>query len=203
MPSAMLAPSLRRMIEPLPYSFSIVATASSIALLLFLGSSMTVLGLGRARLGGLAKGSHTGNLFSFQLLSLAGRFRSLAARYSRRAPRGGRSARRPRRRFWDATASAALATLSMLAASCDAPTAGNDAPRPGGRVLPPLGPDPGATGGSPVEKLLGLDAGELESPVDPPAPAGDVKAEIDRFTTVEACALERARLAPPVGSRSR
>jgi hypothetical protein len=50
-----------------------------------------------------------------------------------------------------------------------------------------------------VEKLLGLDAGELESPVDPPAPAGDVKAEIDRFTTVEACALERARLDPLVG----
>src|SRR5579872_106213 len=73
-PSAMLAPSLRRMIEPLPYSFSMVATASSIALLLFLGSSMTVLGLGRGCRGALAEKSLTGNLFSFQLLLLAAVF---------------------------------------------------------------------------------------------------------------------------------
>src|SRR5258708_8593829 len=39
-PSVSVAPSLRRMIEPLPYSFSMVATASSMALLLFLASSM-------------------------------------------------------------------------------------------------------------------------------------------------------------------
>src|ERR1700722_10497547 len=176
MPSAMLAPSLRRMIEPLPYSFSIVATASSIALLLFLGSSMTVLGLGRARLGGLAKRVHTGDLFRFQLLSLAGRFRSFAAFCT-------------------------LAILAALAASCDAPTARDDALRPGGRVLPPWAPlpsDPGAAA-SPVEKLLGLDRGGTPRRGPPPAPAGDLKAEIDRFTTVEACALERARLDPLVG----
>jgi len=39
-PSVMACPSLRRMIEPLPYSFSMLATARSIALLLFLMSSM-------------------------------------------------------------------------------------------------------------------------------------------------------------------
>jgi hypothetical protein len=50
-----------------------------------------------------------------------------------------------------------------------------------------------------MARLLGVDAGELETPVDPPAPAGDLKAEIDRFTTVDACTLERARLDPLVG----
>src|SRR5580704_4803926 len=166
-PSVMLAPSLRRMIEPLPYSFSMVATASSIALVLFLGSSMTVLGLGRARPGGLADKIHTGNPFSFQLLSLA-------------------------------LAGIAFATLL---ASCDSSDG-----RPSGRELAPSllasagRHGPGETAGGPsMSSLLGIDAGELEAPVDPPAPAGDLKAEIDRFTTVDACALERARLDPLVG----
>ncbi len=47
--------------------------------------------------------------------------------------------------------------------------------------------------------LLGVDAGELEAPVDPPAPAGDLKTEIDRFTTLDACTLEHARLDPLLG----
>ena len=50
-----------------------------------------------------------------------------------------------------------------------------------------------------MAKLLGIDAGELEAPVDPPAPAGDLKTEIDRFTSVDACALERSRLDPLLG----
>ncbi len=50
-----------------------------------------------------------------------------------------------------------------------------------------------------MARLLGVDAGELEEAVDPPAPAGDLKAEIDRFTTVDACALEHARLDPLLG----
>src|SRR5580698_9250558 len=40
--SVRLAPSLRRMIAPLPYSFSMPATARSTALALFFGSSMAV-----------------------------------------------------------------------------------------------------------------------------------------------------------------
>src|SRR5271165_6963448 len=40
-PSPMFAPSLRRMMDPLPYSFSMVATARSMALALFFGSSMS------------------------------------------------------------------------------------------------------------------------------------------------------------------
>src|SRR5450432_935680 len=68
-----MAPSLRRMIEPLPYSFSMAAKARSIALLLFLGSSMAMVlkrdgGHTRAR-SKLASESHTVNPFSFQLLS--------------------------------------------------------------------------------------------------------------------------------------
>ncbi len=50
-----------------------------------------------------------------------------------------------------------------------------------------------------VAAVLGVDAGELEGRVDPPAPAGDLKAEIDHFTTVDACVEERARLDPIVG----
>src|SRR5579859_4407945 len=156
MPSAMLTPSLRRMIEPLPYSFSMVATARSIALVLFLGSSMTVLGLGKARRGGLAGESLTGNPFSFQLLSL-------------------------------------MLALTALAQGCNSPEH-----RPDSTGLPPLASGPADLPG--VAKLLGLDAGELEvTPVDPPAPAGDLKADIDRFTSIDACALERARLDPLLG----
>src|ERR1035438_5131545 len=73
MPWPRMAPSLRRMIEPLPYSFSMAAKARSIALLLFLGSSMAMVlkrdgGHTRAR-SKLASESHTVNPFSFQLLS--------------------------------------------------------------------------------------------------------------------------------------
>lgn len=52
---------------------------------------------------------------------------------------------------------------------------------------------------SSLAAALGVDAGEFEGRVDPPAPAGDLKAEIDRFTTVDACVEERARLDPILG----
>jgi hypothetical protein len=45
---------------------------------------------------------------------------------------------------------------------------------------------------------LGLDAGEL-TPVDPPAPAGDLKSEADAFTDLEACVKQRARVDPVLG----
>jgi hypothetical protein len=129
---------------------------------------MTVLGLGRARRGGLAEKTLTGNLFSFQLLStgLLG--------------------------FVVPAAFATSAGFAMLAAACDSPGGG-----PNGRNPPPLASDP--TDLRNIAKLLGVDAGEFETPVDPPAPAGDLKADIDRFTSVDECALERARLEPLVG----
>jgi hypothetical protein len=125
---------------------------------------MTVLGLGRARRGGLAKESLTGNLFSFQPLSLA-----------------------------PSTGLAGLALLAALAPACDSHEAGSS----GRNQPPPLASGPADLRG--IAKLLGLDAGELETPVDPPAPAGDLKVDMDRFTSVDECALERARLDPLVG----
>src|SRR5260370_36378162 len=67
--SVSVVPSLRRMIEPLPYSFSMLATARSIALLLFLMSSI---GEDSLRQSACALGrddfpSYTAILFSFQL----------------------------------------------------------------------------------------------------------------------------------------
>jgi hypothetical protein len=133
-----------------------------------------VLGLGRARRSGLAEKSHTGNLFSFQLLS------SLSA-----STLAGLASLAP------------LTAAAALVLSCDSPDG-----RPRGTPplpAPPTGEPGEAPGASAMARLLGVDAGELEIPVDPPAPAGDLKAEIDRFTTVDACALERARLDPLVG----
>lgn len=50
-----------------------------------------------------------------------------------------------------------------------------------------------------VEKALGVDAGELELRVDPPAAAGDLAGEIASFTTVEACIDTHAHLDPLLG----
>jgi hypothetical protein len=61
------------------------------------------------------------------------------------------------------------------------------------RPPPPVAPTPQ------LARLLHIDAGELEAPVDPPAPAGDLKTDIDRFTTLDACVAERAHLDPLLG----
>lgn len=50
-----------------------------------------------------------------------------------------------------------------------------------------------------VEKALGVDAGELELRVDPPAAAGDLSGEIASFTTVDACVDAHAHLDPLLG----
>jgi hypothetical protein len=59
----------------------------------------------------------------------------------------------------------------------------------------PVPPAPVAS----IERVLGVDAGDLEPSVDPPAPAGDFRAEMDTFTTLDACARQRAALDPLVG----
>ncbi|MGH7296434.1 MAG: hypothetical protein ACRELB_15960 [Polyangiaceae bacterium] len=81
----------------------------------------------------------------------------------------------------------ALAIVSLVAAmgACD-----RDAPPR--REVPPA---PVAS----VARALGLDAGDLEPPVDPPAPEGDFAAELAAFTTVDACVAQRAGLDPAVG----
>lgn len=78
-----------------------------------------------------------------------------------------------------------VAAALLLTASCD--------DRRGKPPTPPAEP-------SAIAQKLGVDAAALEGePVDPPAPAGDLKAEIDRFAGVEACVKERARVDPLLG----
>ncbi len=50
-----------------------------------------------------------------------------------------------------------------------------------------------------VARALGQDAAALTSPVDPPPKAGDLKADLEHFTTVDACVAARAELDPVVG----
>ena len=51
-----------------------------------------------------------------------------------------------------------------------------------------------------MASALGLDAEALAAaPVDPPSPAGDLRAEIDRFTSLDACVAEHAKTDPLVG----
>jgi hypothetical protein len=79
----------------------------------------------------------------------------------------------------------AVPVLLLALVACD----NDDAPK---RAPPP----------APVASLarsLGVDAGELEPSVDQPAPAGDFKAEMDAFTTLDACAQQHAAIDPLVG----
>ena len=68
----------------------------------------------------------------------------------------------------------------------------------------PVVPPPSAAPPNPssVLEALKMDAGVFDT-TDPPAPAGDLKAEIDRFTTVDACVAEKAKLDPLVGDALR
>jgi hypothetical protein len=58
---------------------------------------------------------------------------------------------------------------------------------------------PPETARSPVGEALGFDAAALEPSVDPLAAAGDLRAEMDAFTTVDACVAQRAAMDPLVG----
>ena len=71
--------------------------------------------------------------------------------------------------------------------------------KPGPRPAPSVAP---ATPAS-VAAMLGIDAGGLVDTSDPPAPAGDLKAELDRFVNVETCVKERANLDPLVSDAIR
>ncbi len=52
---------------------------------------------------------------------------------------------------------------------------------------------------SSLARALGMDAAAIGPSADPPSPAGDVKAEVDRFTTLDACVTEHAKTDPLVG----
>ena len=64
---------------------------------------------------------------------------------------------------------------------------------------PPRPHDTEPATASGVARALGLDAATLAAPSDPPSPAGDVKAEVERFTTLDACVSEHAKTDPLVG----
>ncbi|HEY8089024.1 MAG TPA: hypothetical protein VIF09_14290 [Polyangiaceae bacterium] len=85
-------------------------------------------------------------------------------------------------------ASKAAASFLPLLAACDKGDGG--APSPSAAAQAPI---------ASVARVLGVDAGELEPSVDPPAPAGDLRAEIDQFTTVDACVAQHAKLDPLLG----
>jgi hypothetical protein len=85
-----------------------------------------------------------------------------------------------------------IAAAALMAIACDDK---NPTVRPAPSVTP-------ATPAS-VAAALGIDAGGLVDTADPPAPAGDLKAELDRFVNVETCVKERANLDPLVGDALR
>lgn len=66
-------------------------------------------------------------------------------------------------------------------------------------------PAPSVTPASPasVAAILGIDGGGLVDTADPPAPAGDLKAELDRFVNIETCVKERVNVDPLVGDALR
>src|SRR5215475_8769451 len=52
----------------------------------------------------------------------------------------------------------------------------------------------------PAASLVNLiDASVLGEPTDPPAPAGDLKLELERFVNVDTCVTERAKIDPLIG----
>lgn len=83
----------------------------------------------------------------------------------------------------------ALALPLVIFASC------NDSRKPPPEAAP-------APSSAPRLEELGFDAGPLDL-ADPPAPAGDLKAEIERFVNVDTCVAERAKLDPLVGDALR
>jgi hypothetical protein len=89
------------------------------------------------------------------------------------------------KRVYRARVKAALPLLFLALLACDP-----EAPK-----AKPTEPAPVAS----LAVALGMDAGELEPSVDPPPPAGDLKAELDAFTTVDACVAQRAAGDPVVG----
>ncbi len=50
-----------------------------------------------------------------------------------------------------------------------------------------------------VAKALDVDASEFEPKLDPAAPPGDLRADLEAFTTVDACVQQRTRIDPMLG----
>ena len=78
-------------------------------------------------------------------------------------------------------------SLALVASSLATACAKDEPPRP--RDVPAATP-------SAIASALGVDAAAFAETVDPPAPAGDLHLEIERFTTLDACVKERSGLDP-------
>ena len=83
------------------------------------------------------------------------------------------------------------AACCLALAACE--SKGKDRPIP---VPMPMAP-------TAIAEKLRLDAGMLELPTDPVGPAGDLQGEAARFTTIDACVAEHAKLDPLVGDAIR
>jgi hypothetical protein len=65
---------------------------------------------------------------------------------------------------------------------------------------PPAGHPAGAdSAGGPYGALPNLDGGAFVEGIDPPARAGDLKSDVDAFTSLDACVAQHASLDPVVG----
>jgi hypothetical protein len=97
----------------------------------------------------------------------------------------------------------ARASAVLLACACAAAGAiGVACDDRKGPMPPPSASSAPASPGS-VVAMLGIDAGALIETTDPPPPAGDLKADLDRFVSVDSCVKERANLDPLVGDALR
>jgi hypothetical protein len=90
-------------------------------------------------------------------------------------------------------ATAVAAALALAAAGLG----GCNRDHPGSPSLPQVPPDEVASRGN-RRPALDLDAASLEPQVDPPGVPGDLKGDIDAFTTVDACVQGRQALDPLV-----
>lgn len=81
---------------------------------------------------------------------------------------------------------AQLSLVLLLAAGCEER-----------KPAPPV--EPGSASSAATEAALSVDAGAFGDPLDPPPPAGDLAADLDRFVNVDQCVAERAKLDPLVG----
>lgn len=99
---------------------------------------------------------------------------------------------RPRAAAW-----ALAALLAASAVGCDDE---RERRRPSG---PPPGYPSAIARAASARPPDGGDPGRAADPVDPPPQSGDLKAEVERFTTVDACVADHARIDPLVGDALR
>jgi hypothetical protein len=68
------------------------------------------------------------------------------------------------------------------------------------RDEPPRDPEPPAPmSATSIAQAIGADAAALIPAIDPPSPAGDLKAEVGKFVSLDACVAEHAHTDPLVG----